>query len=256
MRRFALFGMVLSAIALVSCAMAVLAHGSGADRSIRTLPTQERVVALTFDDGPDPRYTPEVLRILSEEDVPGTFFLIGTKVEADGERMDYSGHLVGYHTYSHGRMNRMPPQQQVAEFERGKAVLPVNYNTGAGYYRAPRGQAWPSTVSWADNQGEYLLWSVAYDKLIRTEPTAAGHRRAVMSHEDRVSALVSRVKPGDVILMHDGNDNGRYLVQDLPDIVRELRARGFCFATPEEFRSGGRKTPVARADVAPATRGR
>lgn len=222
----------------VLAAVALTIFGVHVDATAKTktcLPTSERVVALTFDDGPDPRFTQDVLDILNAEDVPGTFFLIGSKVQEDAGATDYTGHIVGYHTHSHGRMIHMTPAEQVADFERGAAVFPECYDTGAGYWRGPRKEAWPTTVRWAAERGHYLLWSCCYDAVIRDRCPEKGKRGPVLPHEERVAAFMKQVKPGDVVLMHDGNSNGKYLVEDLPVIIRELKAQGYRFTTPDEF---------------------
>lgn len=203
----------------------------GNDGEVRRLPTSDRVVALTFDDGPNPAYTPEVLAILRRERVPGTFFLIGSKVTADGGKTDYRGELVGYHTYDHGKMPLMSVAQQEADFRRGAATFPKSYATGPGFWRPPRGQIAPATVRWVDGRGTCLLWSLCYDAVIRTPLDSQGVR-GFLPRPERVRALLSRVRPGDIILMHDGNSDGRYLVEDLPDIIHGLRAMGYRLVSP------------------------
>ncbi|MCX8007142.1 MAG: polysaccharide deacetylase family protein [Coriobacteriia bacterium] len=200
-------------------------------RIVSRLPTTERVVALTFDDGPDPRYTPAVLEVLRDEGVAATFFVTGARVAACAGAVDYRGHLVGFHTYSHrdGRGSRA--RAQIADFERGEEAVPATWPTHPRCYRSPFGHVRPATVRWADRRGVYLGWSVCYDALIRDSAPKGG----VLPHRERVAALVSRVSPGDIILLHDGNANGRYLVEDLPAIIRELKRRGYRFATPADF---------------------
>jgi len=205
---------------------------------VHALPTSDLVVALTFDDGPDERYTQRVLDILGEQGVPGTFFLIGSKVAAAEVLPDYSGHLIGYHTYSHEKMLRMGPLAQVAEFQRGIAATPDFVTCGRGYYRSPRGECWPTTVLWACTRGVYLSWDVCYDAKIRAR-NSDGSRGNVLPQQQRVTAVLEAIQPGSVVLMHDGNSNGRYLVEDLPVIIAELRAQGYRFSTPEEFFGSG-----------------
>lgn len=203
-------------------------------RTAERRPSEERLICLTFDDGPDPQYTQAVLDILNDEGVPGTFFLVGSKVLADEGRTDYTGHLVGYHTFSHPDLLRLSDAEQIAEFERCRSVFPPSYATGAGYYRAPYGRVSSATVEWANSEGVYLAWDVAYDRLIHPAP-ADSVERQVLDREARVQALVAAVSPGDIVLMHDGNRNGAYLVEDLRDIIRELKARGYRFVTPEDL---------------------
>lgn len=227
-------------VVLVSLVVFVLVGVSGVSaevgrRSITTLPTSHKVIALTFDDGPDPRFTQSVLDILAAEQVPATFFLIGEKVVADGGVTDYTGHVVGYHTYSHPQMPSLTSAQQIAEYERGAAAHPATHDTGSGYWRPPRGESSPLTTVWASQRGTHLMWSVCYDKLIREDPVGAEPRGRVFARNERIARFVSAVRPGDVVLMHDGNSNGRYLVEDLRDIIRALKREGYRFTTPEEY---------------------
>jgi len=230
-RHPAVAGIVLLLVLLL--ALAGIDYSARAAR-VHALPTSDLVVALTFDDGPDERYTQRVLDILAEEGVPGTFFLIGSKVAEADTLPDYSGHIVGYHTYSHEKMLKMGPLAQVAEFQRGIEATPDCATCGRGYYRSPRGESWPTTVLWASSRGVYLSWDVCYDAKIRSRKSD-GSRGNVLPQQQRVTAVVEAIQPGSVVLMHDGNSNGRYLVDDLPLIIGELRARGYRFSTPEEF---------------------
>lgn len=203
-------------------------------KTVRRPPAEEKLVCLTFDDGPDPQYTQAVLDILNDEDVPGTFFLVGSKVIADGGRTDYAGHLIGYHTYGHPDLLTLSDAEQIAEFERCWYVFPEMYTMGLGYYRAPYGRVSTATVEWANSIGVYLPWDIAYDRLIRAAP-ANGTDPQILDHDARVAALVAAVSSGDVVLMHDGNQNGVYLVEDLRDIICALKAQGYRFVTAEEL---------------------
>ena len=204
-------------------------------RSVSRLPTSDKVIALTFDDGPDPRFTQQVLDILAAEQVPATFFLVGEKIVADKGATNFTGHLVGFHTYSHPKMPELTSAQQIAEYERGAAAHPGAHDTGSGYFRPPRGESSPLTMVWASQRGTHLMWSTCYDKLIREEPGEGQARGRLLPKARRVEQFVSAVRPGDIVLMHDGNSNGHYLVEDLRDIIRALKREGYRFTTPEEF---------------------
>lgn len=224
-----------TAIALVVVlALAACIAWSVADARARTVtrvPLEGDVVALTFDDGPDVRYTPDVLAILRSHGVAATFFVIGSKVEDCGARLDYRGHLVGFHTYSHTDGLLGSARSQISDFERGMAAVPATWPTEPACFRSPFGRAWPASIRWADRRGVYVGWSVCYDALIRDKRAPGG----VLSHEERVAALLSEIQPGDVVLFHDGNGNAKHLVEDLPAIIRALKARGYRFVTPREF---------------------
>lgn len=224
-------------LAVICVAVALLwplVSAAAQRRTVENPPLEEKLICLTFDDGPDPLYTQAVIDILNDEGVRGTFFVVGSRVLADVGRTDFTGHLVGYHTYSHPDLLGLSEAEQIAEFERCRSVFPASYATGAGYYRAPYGRVSPATVEWAESVGVYLGWDVAYDRLIHTAP-ADGVDCQLLDHDARVAALVAAVSPGDIVLMHDGNRNGVYLVEDLRDIIRTLKAAGYRFVTPEDL---------------------
>lgn len=221
-------------VALISAPLVAAQYLSWKRHSVTRFHTAEKVVCLTFDDGPDPRFTPQILATLRREHVPGTFFLIGSKVAQDAGRVDYSGETLGYHTFTHRPMWRMTPSEQIADFRRGAQSFPPSYSVGSGFYRPPRMQAWPATAKWADEHGTFLLWDVSYDKLIRRHSPNGEVDGTLKEHRERVKAVVLAVRPGSIVLMHDGNGDGRYLADDLPDIIDALKARGYRFITPDE----------------------
>lgn len=222
----------LAIICVVVALLWPLVSAAAQLRTVEDPPLEEKLICLTFDDGPDPQYTQAVLDILNDEGVPGTFFLVGSKVIADEGRTDYTGHLVGYHTYTHPDLLSLSEAEQIAEFERCRSVFPASYDTRAGYYRAPYGRVSSATVAWANSTGVYLPWDVAYDRLIHGVP-AEGVDPQILGHDARVAALVAAVSHRDIVLLHDGNRNGVYLVEDLRDIIRKLKAAGYRFVTPE-----------------------
>lgn len=211
------------------------AHSSawGYEPAMR-LPTTDKVVALTFDDGPDPDYTQQIVDTLVAEGVPGTFFVIGEKVVADAGATDYRGMLVCSHSYSHEHMGAMTAAEQLEEMEEGERCLPPSGTACEGLWRAPRGDISNGALLWAELQGRYLGWSLTYDKVVRYPANSAGIKEP-MPHEDRVRAVIDAVRPGEIILMHDGNFMAPLLAEDLADIIRGLKADGYRFTTPNEF---------------------
>lgn len=225
-----------AAACLIAAMLAVAAWVGGSvvdarTRTVTRIPLEGDVVALTFDDGPDPRYTPEILAILRSEGVPATFFVVGRKVETCRDRLDYRGHLVGFHTYSHKDGLRATARVQIADFERGMAAVPATWPTEPPCFRSPFGRTWPATVRWADRRGTYMDWTVCYDALIHDKRGP----RSVLPHEERVAAVLSKIQPGAIVLFHDAEGNAQYLVEDLPAIIRALKSRGYRFVTPREF---------------------
>jgi peptidoglycan/xylan/chitin deacetylase (PgdA/CDA1 family) len=123
---------VLVELALVAAVILLAARPGGQSHSWRPhvvyrVPTQEKVVALTFDDGPHPEFTPEVLDILKKENVKATFFMIGERMEKYPEivkEVMKQGHLIGNHTYTHPSDIEADTQAQVIrELEKCEEVI-------------------------------------------------------------------------------------------------------------------------------------
>ena len=199
------------------------------------LPTHEKVVALTFDDGPDLVYTPKVLDILEREQVPAMFFVVGQRA-GELATIDYQREgarfLLCSHTHSHPKMRQLSAARQIDEFGKGEADLyaasrDLGSEAPSPYYRAPRGQISPLTLLWLRlDGGRYVGWSLAYDrKKYFWDP----------DRERRIAHFVRDVRPGDIILMHDGSSHAAQLVTDLPLIIDALKAKGYRFATLDDF---------------------
>lgn len=177
-------------------------------------------VALTFDDGPSPTFTPQILDILKRMRVKGTFFVVGTMVEnfpAVFRRVIREGHAIANHTYAHpigGSFADRPRAEIRAEMDRMQRLL-RSFGVDSVGFRPPGG-------SWSD--------------FIRDEAEKRGMRTilwAVDSHDwmgPTARALVRRVlddaRPGAIILLHDGGGDRSATVEALPAIIRGLRARG------------------------------
>jgi peptidoglycan/xylan/chitin deacetylase (PgdA/CDA1 family) len=182
---------------------------------------RHRLVALTFDDGPGP-YTGRVVRALRRLGVRATFFQVGQMIAAfPGVARRVRRHFpVGDHTLSHPQMAMLaePVQRNeiVADAERLRAV-------GAGrplLFRPPYASFDLRTLEVVRQQGMLMvLWNV--DSADWTRP---GTRQIVRN-------VVSRVRPGAVVLMHDAGGDRRQTVAALPAIVHRLRRRGYRFVT-------------------------
>lgn len=187
--------------------------------------TRQKVVALTFDDGPDSVQTPRVLQVLKEEQVPACFFCIGSKVagnEALIERMVADGHLIGNHSWSHSRMfplyslRRMKGELQACQSALEKVTLqPVNL------FRPPFGVTNP-TVAKAVRQLGYrtIGWN------IRTFDTQHPSPERVLRR------IRKRLRPGSIILLHDRMPGSDAL---LKQVIGLLKKEGYTVVRPDEL---------------------
>jgi peptidoglycan-N-acetylglucosamine deacetylase len=182
-----------------------------------------RCVALTFDDGPDPVYTPKLLDLLREKDVKATFFVIGKRADQYPEivrRAWTEGHLVGNHTWSHYPLFCfLMPGRLRSEIERGAESIRRSCGSSPSLFRSPVGLRHPLLAPFLEDAGlEYISWS------IRTLDTFTANSSALAQR------ILSRVAGGDIILLHDRLPRGTdAMLQALPRVIDELRERGFEF---------------------------
>ncbi|MFE6866707.1 polysaccharide deacetylase family protein [Kitasatospora sp. NPDC057692] len=181
-----------------------------------------KVVYLTFDDGPSPRYTPQVLALLSQYGVRATFFEIGRNVAANPavtRQVAAQGHSVQNHSWSHPDLRNVSKSafqyQVTATDERIRAET----GTTPTCLRPPYGGVNGTVRSAAAGLGKSIqLWSV--DPQDWARPGRAAIERRVLN----------AVKPGSVVLLHDGGGDRGQTVAALPAILRTLKSRGYTFA--------------------------
>ncbi len=192
-----------------------------------------KVVALTIDDGPDPRYTPRVLDILQRGNAHATFFVVGQNVRAHPElarRIIAQGHVIGNHTDTHPYLNRLSAQQVQTEINGCDTALQTRLGLRAYLFRPPRG-LWNPTIYRAAQQRDdhIILWSVALEHHATPAPQQMADRVLRMIH------------PGDILLLHDGGSVSRdTTVEALPLVIKGLQARGYrCVTIPELLKIKG-----------------
>ena len=187
-----------------------------------------KVVALTFDDGPNPDATPQILDTLAEKGVRATFFVLGSHAERWPEivrRISHDGHQLGNHGYFHRKLQFKSPFYVSRDIRLGIRAIKRAGAPAPKYFRAPHGFRSPWTTPIASSYGERTVgWSLGvWD-----------------SDRPGVSAIVNRtiegVKPGSIVLLHDGdgyNADGNRLqtAAALPSIITGLRERGYEFVT-------------------------
>lgn len=181
-----------------------------------------RYVALTFDDGPSGRFTRRLLTGLQERDAKATFLLCGYRLEIYpdlAQRMVEEGHEIGLHGYSHKDMSKLSRRELTKELKDTLALLPQGCQPA--FLRPPGGSESPLVAEISEKMGlSLLLWSV--------DPRDwAVHDAAVVE-----TAVISQVRDGDVILLHDLTDSS---VDAALSIVDKLQEEGFQFVTVSEL---------------------
>ena len=189
--------------------------------SIRAEKTITAKVALTFDDGPHPVYTPQLLDGLNERGVHATFFVVGKNIlgnEALLKRMETEGHLIGNHTYSHVKLSELDIARACAEVEKTNALICEVTGKEPEFIRPPFGE-WKKAMECSFEMIP-VLWDV--DSLDWTTKNTALV----------VERVLKDTKPGDIILLHDYYQSS---VDAALEIVDALTERGYKFVTVDEL---------------------
>jgi peptidoglycan/xylan/chitin deacetylase (PgdA/CDA1 family) len=178
-----------------------------------------KYVILTFDDGPDPRYTPQVLDILKAYGAKATFFEVGRNVAKHPEltrRAHEAGHSVQNHTWTHADLRKLSWVQFKDQVESTDQSIIAQTGETPRCLRPPYGAVNPLVTKRIASLGKKVqLWSV--DSRDWTRPGTAAI----------VSRVLAGVRNGSVILMHDGGGNRSQTVAALPTILKTLKARGY-----------------------------
>ncbi|MFD0672676.1 polysaccharide deacetylase family protein [Cohnella sp. GCM10027633] len=206
------------------------AYYEGRKEIIWEVPTKEKVIALTFDDGPDPNDTPTILDLLSQYDAKATFFVIGKRVEQYPHlviRETMEGHEVANHTYNHPYFNQRVSNDRIrSEMERtNEAIIQVT-GQKPHLFRPPGGCYNEQLVRVSKNLNyQIILWSWHQD----TEDwnTPGVHKI--------VSKVLNNAHNGDIVLFHDYVEGATQTVAALKLILPELKKRGFRFVTVSEL---------------------
>jgi peptidoglycan/xylan/chitin deacetylase (PgdA/CDA1 family) len=180
-------------------------------------------VALTFDDGPSPRYTPRILRVLERFGVQATFFVVGYLAErypAIVRETVRSGMALGNHSMNHPRMRPfadLPLHEVRSQIEGGHRVVESFGVASAGF--RPPGGSWSNTVlDLAEDLSErIILWSVDSEDYEAGKPRVLARR------------VVRDAQAGSIILLHDGGGNRAATLRALPRIINGLRREGLGF---------------------------
>lgn len=189
--------------------------------------TPERVVALTFDDGPTARYTSAVLDALAAQRARATFFVVGQRVSARPDlarRLVDAGHEVGNHTWSHPDLSTLDEAGVVHQLTRTHEAVQRATGRAPAVMRPPFGRLAGSTLLAAGQLGyPVVLWSMEL------------HERSLTSAEN-ATHITAAATAGSVVLAHDGGPGPHGVgVAALPALLAGLSARGFRFVTVSEL---------------------
>lgn len=231
----ALVGAVLVGILLVVCFcvffdQAVLTRAG----TIYRVNTPKKVVALTFDDGPSPVWTPQILDELKVAQVKATFFMVGHHVKSYPDiarRVADEGHSIGNHGYAHSVILYYTPAEIEEEIKYTEQVIREITGKTTTLFRPPKAWLRNSTKAKIKSLGyEVVLWSLNSKDWVG------------FPHQRIVRYLARHVRNGDILLFHDsgsvlsleGGDRSQ-TVKAVALLVKQLKEQGFSFATVEEL---------------------
>lgn len=196
--------------------------------AIKKVSTALPLVAITFDDGPDPVITPQVLAILKEKNAKATFFMLGKHAEAYPElvqQIHAAGHEIGNHTYSHQRLTRLSQDGLKAELQHTETILFNITGENPRLVRPPDNAYNAKIVAQTQQCGyHFVLWSIDTRDWANVSPSA------ILRETDKAGA-------GDIILFHDGVTPS-HIVEGLAKTIDLLQAKGYRLVTVSELMQG------------------
>jgi peptidoglycan/xylan/chitin deacetylase (PgdA/CDA1 family) len=182
---------------------------------------------LTFDDGPDPAYTPGVLAILKEHDIKATFFVTGRNALRYPPIVTseiQAGHEVENHTFSHPDLRRLTKEEVAGEIGRTQSAITFCTQRTPKYFRPPRRMYNRKVMVAAAKQDlKTVLWTVGVENRSCRTPAAMAER------------VLSWACPGCIILAHDGDLDRTLTLQALPMIIEGYQKQGYRFVTLQEL---------------------
>ncbi|MEU7092246.1 polysaccharide deacetylase family protein [Kitasatospora aureofaciens] len=193
-------------------------------KPVYELDPAQRVVALTIDDGPDPKYTPAVLDLLQQHGIRATFFLIGENAvehPALVREIADRGHHIANHTWTHPDLRHMPESAVRDELERTSDLLHRTTGRLPTWFRAPGGDWSPVSLKVAADLGlRNMGWSVDPRDWSRPGTPAI------------IDTILKEVRPGAIVLNHDGGGDRSQTVAALKTYLPTLIDSGYLFTAP------------------------
>ena len=194
--------------------------------------TSSKQIAITFDDGPDPTYTPKILDMLSKNHVPASFFEIGKEVvkyPQISDRVAREGHVIGNHTFDHVDFDFVGSSRGIQEINQTQRVIQAATGHQTSFLRLPYAGNDPQSLR--DNtlgllksqQAGYIMASYTYDSDDWQFP---------MGYKPKLPTLTGQ---GEVILMHDGGGNRAKTLPYLQEVINEAKSQGYSFVTLDQM---------------------
>ncbi|KAB8125643.1 polysaccharide deacetylase family protein [Gracilibacillus oryzae] len=191
--------------------------------------THQKVVALTFDDGPTKNVN-QILTLLDKYNAKATFFLVGEEIEKHPEEAKEivdAGHQIGNHTYSHIRMVFKTPSNIKEEIEKTDQLIQKAGYKGEIDFRPPNGKKLAGLPYYLNKHNrDTITWNIEPDSYYTTA-------------SDKINYVKDNIKPGSIILMHPMYDNTGKELQAIEGVLQELINKGYTFVTVNELQELG-----------------
>lgn len=175
-------------------------------------------VYFTFDDGPDPDCTPRLLEMLDRYECKASFFVTGKQIEKHPDLVraeHWAGHTIGSHGYSHRSFIAFKHLQVLNDLNRSTDLIAGITGRSPSLFRPPYGRFGIPTLRVVRELGmKIILWSLSGGDYRKTTPEILSAR------------IIDRVKPGDIILLHDRGDHTQTMLSALSVVLSDLRSKG------------------------------
>ena len=176
-------------------------------------------VYITFDDGPDPKFTPKILNILEQENVQATFFVLVNKAERNEKlikQIHQKGHEIGIHSYNHERLFLQSTNHIYDQLNQSKQIIEQIIEQPVCYFRPPYGTFSPRLIKVCTKLNlQIVMWSfMTYDFDVK------------VSSQSILNLISDSVKSGDILVLHDGHTNSHRTTEILQYIIVTLKEKG------------------------------
>lgn len=227
----------------------VIDAGDGTPRSVSP---KARTIALTFDDGPDPVWTPKILDLLREQQVHATFFVVGTAVAAHPDlarRIVAEGHQIAVHSFTHANLSTASSWRRSLELKQSQLILAGATGVSTTLLRPPYSSE-PSALTDRDWKALQETRKAGYLAVLTSQDSEDWRKPGTAQV---IANSMPRSTAGQVLLMHDAGGDRSQTVEALSKLLPRLKARGFRFATVSD--SVGLPDPTRKASVLDRGRG-
>lgn len=181
--------------------------------AIWNLPSDSKVVYLTFDDGPTPEVTEDVLQILENYQAKATFFCIGKNIEQHPELfklVQTKAHHIGSHTYSHLNGWKSKPTDYLNDYHKGRELAQSNL------FRPPYGRLLLKPLQTIQKQDKVIMWDILSKDYNES-----------LTPETVLNNILRNIKPGAIIVFHDSEKAKKNVLAVLPQLLQNLKQQGY-----------------------------